>query len=265
MVFLAAERRGSSVKRDKPSPTFGEENEQKSKRQCQAGNPHCLLTKAKDTGSESLGTLACHICCSEPGFCRECKCVLCCKFFAPDADDFSIIRCLNSPTSGLGICGHAAHLECALDSQLAGVIKKIGLDMEYMCRRCDRKTDLKETVSRLVSEFMNKTATESKVENSLQLLLRVVQDPEDEARNAGKLQTTLLAALKKVMHHIPSLVSRPATGFVESWTREVVGSIYIHRELQLDLRTDLKRVYFVLVFLIFELHLTRMLAGTRGS
>ncbi|KAG0588664.1 hypothetical protein KC19_2G260300 [Ceratodon purpureus] len=190
------EKRGPSVKRDKPSDI--EENEQKSKKQCQAGNPHCVLTKAKHSESESLGVLACHICCSEPSFCRECKCILCCKFFAPDADDFSIIRCLNSPTSAQGICGHAAHLECALDSRLAGVIKKSGLDMEYMCRRCDRKTDLKEIVGRLVSEFMSKTATESKVENSLQLLLRVVQDPEEEARNSGKLQTTLIGALKKV-------------------------------------------------------------------
>ena len=196
------EKRGPTVKRNKPASMDGEEDEHKAKKQCQANNPHCLLTKAKGSEVDALGRLVCQICCSEPNFCRECKCILCCKFFAPDADDFSIIRCLNSPTSGQGICAHAAHLKCALDSQLAGVSKKIGLDMEYICRRCDRKTDLIETVSRLV-DFMSKTATKSKVESSLQLVSRIVQDPEDEADTSEKIQATLIGVLKKVMHHIP--------------------------------------------------------------
>ncbi|XP_024396925.1 uncharacterized protein [Physcomitrium patens] len=194
----AFDKRGSGVKRDKPSSTDGDDGWQKLKKQCRAGNPDCLLVRGKGGAFESLESLVCHICCSEPGFCCECKCILCCETFLPDADEVSIIRCRNFPVSGDGICGHASHLECALTSQLAGSIKKNGLDMEYMCRRCDRRMDLRETFTRLV-EVLSKTVMRSKVENSLQLALRIVQDPDDEARSPGKVLATLIEdALRKV-------------------------------------------------------------------
>ncbi|KAG0557562.1 hypothetical protein KC19_11G140500 [Ceratodon purpureus] len=197
------EKRGSAVKRDKTSPMDVNDSWQKSKKQCRAGNPHCPITKGKLNESESLERLYCNICCIEPNFCRECMCILCCKLFARDVDDFCIIQCRNTPLAGpnslpseRGICGHTAHLDCALKNQLAGVIKKYRLNLEYMCRRCDRKTNLKETLSRLVSEFMN--AEESKVDSSLQLLMRVMVDPGDEASSSRKIQEILLGALKKV-------------------------------------------------------------------
>ena len=206
LVVVAPEKRGSTVKREKASSVDGHDYNvgQKAKKQCRAGNPHCPSTKGKNSVSEPE-RLVCHICCSEPRFCRECKCILCCKIFAPDGDDFTIIRCLNSPLvgEGQGVCGHAAHLECALNSQLAGVIPKNGLELEYMCRRCDRKTHLKALVSRLVCEFMNKTAPDWRVDRSLQLLLQLVLDPDDGARYSGKLQETLIGSLKKVLLHIP--------------------------------------------------------------
>ena len=41
------------------------------------------------------------------------------------------------------ICGHIAHLNCALRSYMAGTVGgSIGLDAEYYCRRCDAKTSL---------------------------------------------------------------------------------------------------------------------------
>ncbi|XP_038706970.1 uncharacterized protein LOC120002317 [Tripterygium wilfordii] len=41
------------------------------------------------------------------------------------------------------ICGHVAHINCALRSYLAGTVGgSIGLDAEYYCQRCDARTDL---------------------------------------------------------------------------------------------------------------------------
>lgn len=133
------EKLGLTPKRDEPLPVDEDDNWLKSRKHCSAGNPDCILSKAEESTSTPLESLVCHICCSEPGFCRECKCILCCEFFRPNADDFSVIRCLNFPVPGQGICGHAAHLECAMNSQLAGVTKN-GLEVEYTCRRCDMKT-----------------------------------------------------------------------------------------------------------------------------
>ncbi|XP_024384987.1 uncharacterized protein [Physcomitrium patens] len=193
----ATNKRGWTTNRDKPPSLYEDDGCQKLKKRCRAGNPDCLLEQGKGDVPKPLQNLACRICCSEPSFCRECKCILCCGSFLADADGISIIRCLNSPVSGHGICGHASHLECALNSQLAGSIKKSGLDMEYMCRRCDRKTDLRRTFSRLIG-VMNKTATQSKVENSLQLALRIVQDPEDISSRPGKILATCAGdALRK--------------------------------------------------------------------
>lgn len=186
------------TKRDKTSPHAGDSSCQRPKKRCRAGNPHCYLETGKSGVSGAAETLVCHICCSEPGFCRECKCILCCKAFTPDTDDNDIIRCLNRPITGAGICNHAAHLECAVNSQLAGVIKKNGLDVEYMCRRCDRKTDLRESVSRLI-ESMGRITSQSKVERNLRLALRIMQDPQDGANLPSRTLSVLIEkVLKKV-------------------------------------------------------------------
>lgn len=200
---VGSAKREATGKRDKP--TDGEDNWLMSKRQCRAGNPHCTLTKGKNNVSESAESLVCHICCLEPDFCRECKCILCCKSFPPNIDDVVVVRCLNHPVPGQGLCGHAAHLECALNSQLAGVIKKNGLDLEYICRRCDRKTDLKGTVVQMV-EAVGQNAPQSTVENVLQLALRTVQDPEDEPQSPARTWAALITdALKKIQEGSPTL------------------------------------------------------------
>lgn len=190
------------TKRDKISPQAGDSNCQRPKKRCRAGNPHCYLETGKSSDSGAAETLICHICCSEPGFCRECKCILCCKAFTVDTDDIDVIRCLNRPITGAGVCNHAAHLECAVNSQLAGVIKKNGLDVEYMCRRCDRKTDLRECVSRLI-ESMGRITSQSKVERNLRLALRIMQDSQDGANLPSR---TLSVLIEKVLKKVSALL-----------------------------------------------------------
>lgn len=187
----------ASVKRERP-PNTGENSWQRPRKRCQAQNPHCNLETGKSALSGATETLACTICCSEPGFCRECKCVLCCKAFWPDTDETNLIRCMNRPIpGGAGICGHAAHLECAVKSQLARVVKKNGIDVEYICRRCDRKTNLRDAVARLI-ESVGRTIARPKVEKNLQLAMQIMQDSQ-QGVVAGRSLTSLIdVALKKV-------------------------------------------------------------------
>jgi hypothetical protein len=85
------------------------------------------------------------------------------------------------------------------------VIKKNGLDLEYICRRCDRKTDLKGTVVQMV-EAVGQNAPQSTVENVLQLALRTVQDPEDEPQSPARTWAALITdALKKIQEGAPTL------------------------------------------------------------
>lgn len=112
---------------------------------CKAGNRLCssLALAARNTHL----AMNCDICCTEPSFCRDCSCVLCCKSIA---SSYSFIKC-EAPVSEGYICGHVAHMDCALRSYLAGTVGgSIGLDAEYHCRRCDMRTDLVSHVARLL-------------------------------------------------------------------------------------------------------------------
>lgn len=115
---------------------------------CMAGNSMCASLVA---GNPSPETMICDICCSEPGFCRDCCCILCCKTVCSAYGGYSYIRCEARVTDG-HICGHIAHIDCALRSYLAGTVGgSIGLDAEYFCRRCDSRTDLISHVMKLLS------------------------------------------------------------------------------------------------------------------
>lgn len=95
-------------------------------------------------------THSCDVCCSEPGFCRECCCILCCKPIDLAFGGYSFIRCEAAVHDNL-ICGHAAHVNCALRSYMAGTVGgSVGLDTEYYCRRCDTRTDLTKHVLSLL-------------------------------------------------------------------------------------------------------------------
>lgn len=92
--------------------------------------------------ANSQRVMDCDICCSEIGFCRDCCCILCGRKIY---DGYNLIRCEAIVDSNRNlICGHIAHLDCAIRAYLAGTI--VGgsneLDVEYYCRRCDNRSDL---------------------------------------------------------------------------------------------------------------------------
>ncbi|XP_078159971.1 CDPK adapter, putative (DUF1423) isoform X3 [Carex rostrata] len=112
---------------------------------CKARNKTCNLRKEQQEQSEIKSEsepFSCDICCSEPGFCRECCCILCSKTVDWKQSSHTFIRCL-ATVNGSCICGHGAHIKCALQCFMAGTVGgSIGLDAEYYCRRCDNKMDL---------------------------------------------------------------------------------------------------------------------------
>ncbi|MED6209632.1 hypothetical protein PIB30_056616 [Stylosanthes scabra] len=115
---------------------------------CKAGNKKCasLILEEVEKYSPSM---PCDLCCTEPGFCRDCSCILCCKMVSSAYGGYSFIKC--QVQNDEGICGHVAHMECALRSRMAGTVgRSIGLDAEYHCRRCDRRTDLISHVNKLL-------------------------------------------------------------------------------------------------------------------
>ncbi|XP_049410423.1 uncharacterized protein LOC125873559 [Solanum stenotomum] len=106
---------------------------------CKAGNRICRSLTAENP---LTGTRFCDLCCSEPGFCGDCCCILCSKLITLDYDGYSYIRCEATVVDG-HICGHVSHLECALRGYMAGTVGgSINLDAEYLCRYCDSRTDL---------------------------------------------------------------------------------------------------------------------------
>ncbi|KAF5738643.1 hypothetical protein HS088_TW13G01544 [Tripterygium wilfordii] len=108
---------------------------------CKAGNKTCSSFMETAEGSPSA-VMPCDICCAEPRFCRECCCILCSKTVTLDFRDYSYVKCQAIVGEGY-LCGHVAHINCALRSYLAGTVGgSIGLDAEYYCRRCDARTDL---------------------------------------------------------------------------------------------------------------------------
>lgn len=140
---------------------------------CKAGNRACtsLLTDKENP----LSTLMpCDICCSEPHFCRECCCILCCKTINLKHGGYSYLKCEAMAGEGY-ICGHVAHVNCALRSYMAGTVGgSIGLDAEYYCRRCDSRTDLVLRVAELleICESINSRDDVEKVLNVCFCVLR---------------------------------------------------------------------------------------------
>ncbi|KAK7405910.1 hypothetical protein VNO78_07522 [Psophocarpus tetragonolobus] len=115
---------------------------------CKARNKKCTSLGLEEVEKYSP-TMPCDICCSEPRFCRDCCCILCCKTVSSAYGGYSYIKCLVNV--GAGICGHVAHMECALRCLLAGKVGgSIGLDAQYHCRRCDGRTDMISHVNNLL-------------------------------------------------------------------------------------------------------------------
>ncbi|KAK4357088.1 hypothetical protein RND71_022698 [Anisodus tanguticus] len=115
---------------------------------CKAGNSMCASLVVGDPSPE---VMICDICCSEPGFCRDCCCVYCFKTISSAYGGYSYIRCEATVIDGC-ICGHIAHIDCALRAYMAGTVGgSINLDAEFCCRRCDSRTDLVPHVIKLLN------------------------------------------------------------------------------------------------------------------
>ncbi|KAK7366546.1 hypothetical protein VNO80_08539 [Phaseolus coccineus] len=107
---------------------------------CKGNNKECTSLVLGEVEKYSPA-MPCDICCTEPGFCRHCCCILCSKTVSTAYGGYSYIKC--HVNAGEGICGHVAHIECALRCFLAGKVGgSIGLDAGYHCRRCDGRTDM---------------------------------------------------------------------------------------------------------------------------
>ncbi|OVA15493.1 hypothetical protein BVC80_9035g7 [Macleaya cordata] len=163
---------------------------------CKAGNERCSLQQAR---KHSLQAIDCDICCSESGFCRDCCCILCCKTIDSGYGGYSFIRCQEKVNEYEDyICGHVAHLDCALRSYMAGVVGgSVGLDAEYYCRRCDKRTDLIPHVELLLRTCESLDSKED-IEKILNMGLCILRGSQKErAKKMLNRTNMVLAKLKK--------------------------------------------------------------------
>ncbi|MCL7038425.1 hypothetical protein MKW94_001198 [Papaver nudicaule] len=159
---------------------------------CKAQNGMC--SDQQETRSNSLPDMDCDICCSEVGFCRYCCCILCSNVIDWIHGGYSFIRC-EAKQGEEYVCGHAAHLDCALRSYMAGKVGgTIGLDVEYYCRRCDKITDLIPHVSRLLQTCQSLNSPDE-IEKILKLGLSIVRG--SQRAGAVNLLNSIELALRK--------------------------------------------------------------------
>lgn len=105
---------------------------------CPAGRKSCVRLPLE---AQKL-TMPCDICCKQSDFCRHCSCILCSKTVKSAFGGYSLFRC-ETAVNEKYICGHVAHLNCALRCNMAGTLGgNFKLDAAYYCRRCDAKSDL---------------------------------------------------------------------------------------------------------------------------
>lgn len=153
---------------------------------CKAGNWMCRLQL--QARNYSVPAMACDICCSEAGFCRDCCCILCCKSVDWAYGAYTFIRC-EAKVNESYICGHVAHVDCALRSYMAGTIGgKSGLDVEYYCRRCDKRSDLIAHVTSLLHTCESLDSRDD-IEKILNVGLRILGGSQQERS-------------KRLLHHI---------------------------------------------------------------
>ncbi|KAL9260441.1 OBERON 1-like protein [Drosera capensis] len=160
---------------------------------CEAGNRHCrsLMDEVK---LSPVALMPCDICFSEPNFCRDCCCILCCKTVKLNLGGYSFIRC--------GVCGHVAHVNCALRSYMAGRVGgSIGLDAEYYCRRCDSRTDLVKHVSKIIRTCKSIEAEEN-AQKMLKLGVFMLRGTQKEGtrRVLNRVELALQKAFHLVLH-----------------------------------------------------------------
>ncbi|XP_074569086.1 uncharacterized protein LOC141825600 isoform X2 [Curcuma longa] len=165
--------------------------------ECKAGNKMCSLQSKEKTNT--LPAKDCNICCSEAGFCRDCCCILCCKTVDSACGGCTFIRC-EANLDNQYICGHVAHVECALRAYMAGTVGgSIGLDTEYYCRRCDNKINLIPFLTKLIKVCESLDSKED-IEKLLKLgfcILRGSKQPR-----AKSLQNRIGVAINQLNHGV---------------------------------------------------------------
>lgn len=158
---------------------------------CKAGNRICSSLTAENPLPE---TMICDVCCTEPGFCRDCCCILCCKTISSDYNGYSYIRCEATAVDGY-ICGHIAHVDCALRAYMAGTVGgSIDLDAEYFCRYCDSRTDLVSHALKLLN-ICTSVASSADIEKILNVGICILRG--SQKRSA-----------KQLLHRIESIMSK---------------------------------------------------------
>lgn len=166
---------------------------------CKARNKMCnsLVVQAENS---SLTAMPCDICCKEPQFCRDCCCILCSKTVNLKYGGYSYIKC-DAMVGEDYICGHIAHLNCALRCYMAGTVGgSIGLDAEYCCRRCDAKTDLVPHVTRLV-KICESVDSSVDVEEILNLGVCILRGSEKTTAKEWLSRIELAIRKVKLMHY----------------------------------------------------------------
>ncbi|PHT78658.1 hypothetical protein T459_16710 [Capsicum annuum] len=193
---------------------------------CKAGNRMCSSLTAENP---FLETVFCDICCIEPDFCRDCSCILCRKSISLDYDGYSYIRCETTVIDGY-LCGHIAHLNCALRCYLAGTVGgSIGLDAEFMCRYCDAKTDLVPHVAKLLN-ICTSVASRADMEKILNVGFCILRG--SQKRSANQLLHRIESIKAK---EVPPDAIQPIDDPTDTGNRDIIyaGSAS---------RTELKRV-----------------------
>ncbi|KAK4856750.1 hypothetical protein QYF36_020761 [Acer negundo] len=140
-------------------------------------SPPLFKDTGEDPGSDSQ---------SDGVFCANCCCVLCNKFINLNYGGYSYIKC-EAKVSEDYICGHVAHLNCALRCSMAGTVGgDIGLDAEYCCQRCDAKTDLILHATRFV-QTCKSVDCQDDIEKILNVGVCILRDSQ---KTKGKGSTT---------------------------------------------------------------------------
>nr|AAM65388.1 unknown [Arabidopsis thaliana] len=161
---------------------------------CKAGNEKCrsLMPQCE---AETLPAMPCDICCGERKFCVDCCCILCCKLISLEHGGYSYIKCEAVVSEG-HICGHVAHMNCALRAYLAGTIGgSMGLDTEYYCRRYDAKKDLFPHVNKFL-EICQTVEYQGDVEKILNLGICILRGAQRD--NAKELLNCIESTVIKL-------------------------------------------------------------------
>nr|GMD83660.1 protein OBERON 1-like isoform X1 [Ipomoea batatas] len=174
---------------------------------CKAGNNMCSsLSGVSDPPPPEA--MFCDICCSEPGFCRSCCCILCSKITSSEFGSYSYIRCKAILLDGC-ICGHIAHIDCALQAHMVGTVgRSYDLDAVYFCRRCDSMTDLVSHVMELL-QICESIDSRDEIEKILNSAISILHGSSN-------------MKARQLLHHIESVMAKLKNGanFEDMWKKE---------------------------------------------